>query len=228
MQNQEIEGEVPFDLGLYHSRHYEELMKEIKVLRRTYRETNDMGQRKEIAQKEYSFWNRYVEKRKNELPEKFEFTPIMREQLTRAWDFVANRRTQRMDPKDTVTFFKNYTDQYKFQIGLDYHFIIQMVHPHWAYLTFMPDPLEKESFMELVHNLLVASYERSLGQDLLSDELSAFGYWKYMHHQAEGVTDVNGLLKTLKLYRFFFENFDAFKSEFKFLLESQESTRNFY
>lgn len=226
MQTQEIEGEIPFDLGLYHNRHYEELMKEIRVSRQRYRDTMDMSERREIAKKEFSAWQSYIEKRRREMPEKYALTQGMVDHLSHTWSFVANRKTQEMDPKDILTFFKDYTDQYKFQPALDLRYLIQMIHPNWAYLTFMPEPLKKESFLGLLNNQLVASYERSLGQDLLADEIAAFGYWEYRHQEKGGITDLEGFLKTLRVYRFFLDDLQSFKKEFEFLLKDRKSKRS--
>lgn len=67
---------------------------------------------------------------------------------------------------------------FKFRASIDPEFIDQMVHPSWGYLTRLKGGLTFEEVWWVWEILLVATFEKLLGQDMLAREISSFAYWE--------------------------------------------------
>jgi hypothetical protein len=69
---------------------------------------------------------------------------------------------------------------------------------------------------------MVSSYERSIGQDILGDELACLSYWLLQDSQKKGYFKVNEIAPLLEAFKFDVNpatfNLNAFKKEFKFSL----------
>lgn len=67
---------------------------------------------------------------------------------------------------------------------------------------------------------MVSSFERTLGQELLADELAALCYWLIEDTQRKGYFEFQELKPLLEAFRFDVSPFslNQFRKEFKFLL----------
>lgn len=98
----------------------------------------------------------------------------------------------------------------------------QMIHPHFGYLCNFPEKaFSWEELVEIYSNQIVSSYERSLGQEFLADELAAFSYWLIQDENKQGYFSLKDAEPLLKAFRFDLQpyNLTNFKKEFKFLLQ---------
>jgi hypothetical protein len=69
---------------------------------------------------------------------------------------------------------------------------------------------------------IVSSYERSIGQDLLGDELACLAYWIMEDTEKKGYFTLKDSVSLFEAFRFDFNaqtfNLAAFKKEFRFLI----------
>jgi hypothetical protein len=98
-----------------------------------------------------------------------------------------------------------------------------MIHPHYGYLcSFKNRTFNFNELHQVYLNQLVSTYERSLGQDMLADEVSCLGYWLIEDSQKKGFFTFKEVIPLLEAFRFDVSspnfNLAAFKKEFKFLL----------
>ena len=56
-----------------------------------------------------------------------------------------------------------------------------MVHPNFGYLSNFNKDLSFEEIFWLWEFLVVATWEKLIGQDLLAKEITSFGYWELFH-----------------------------------------------
>jgi hypothetical protein len=98
-----------------------------------------------------------------------------------------------------------------------------MIHPHFGYLSNFPNrSFNINELISVYENQIVSSFERSLGQDILADEISCLSYWLVEDSQKKGYFSFKELIPLLHAFRF--DTHDgklslaAFKKEFKFLL----------
>lgn len=60
-----------------------------------------------------------------------------------------------------------------------------------------------QDLLEIYHNHLVASYEKSLGQTLLGNEICALGYWNFMDNEKNGFMSLKGFVDFMKVIYFY-------------------------
>lgn len=90
---------------MYHSNHYENLVKSLVESRKQYRTSKDVAQRKDIAESELKQWDSYVELRSKELPEDFHLTDQMAVDLKRSFDVFVARNEKELRPKYLLEVF---------------------------------------------------------------------------------------------------------------------------
>lgn len=77
---------------------------------------------------------------------------------------------------------------------------MQMIHPHYGYLcNFKTRGFNWEEMLSIYENQLVSSYERTIGQELLADELAALSYWLLEDETRKGYLTLNELKSLLEV-----------------------------
>jgi hypothetical protein len=70
----------------------------------------------------------------------------------------------RIKSEELVDYHHDYAKKFKFRIPLHPKNLMQMIHPHYGYLTsFKNKNFSFEELVEVYKNQIVSSYERSLG-----------------------------------------------------------------
>lgn len=86
-----------------------------------------------------------------------------------------------------VDFHHDFAKKFKFRVPLHPKNMQQMIHPHFGYLcNFKERGFTFNELVEIYNNQIVSSYERTLGQEILADELACFGYWLIQDEQKKG------------------------------------------
>ena len=79
---------------------------------------------------------------------------------------------------EIVDFHGNFAKKFRFAVPIHARNLAQMIHPYWGYLSHVPNRhFRFEELMEVYENQIAASFERTLGRDLLADELSCLAFW---------------------------------------------------
>ena len=83
-----------------------------------------------------------------------------------------------------------------------------MIHPHFGYLgNFKNRSFNFNELLQVYHNQIVSSYERSLGQELLADELACLGYWQIEDAQKKGYFTLKDAAPLLEVILFLLLNY---------------------
>ena len=128
-----------------------------------------------------------------------------------------------------------YSKVHKFSVPLHPKNLSQLIHPFHGYLTAYPGLELKWSDLHAIYlNHIAASYERTFGRELLSDELTCLSFWNLRDTEKKGYLTLEELKDLLKSFKFthLFEDpyghpddrltLDKFKREFKFCLSEKQ------
>ena len=193
-------------------------------LRKEFPKTKDVSARKQIAKEEFDAWTGYLEVRKEQLPKPDYHIDEKDLSLVREnFDRFKDRKTHAIKSEELVDFHHDFAKKFKFRIPIHPKNMQQMIHPHFGYLTsFKNRTFNFNQLLEVYKNQIVSSYERSLGQDILADELACLSYWLIEDSQKKGYFTLKDIIPLLEAFRFDvgsnYLNLAAFKKEFKFLL----------
>lgn len=129
-----------------------------------------------LAEKELQQWRAYVTSRSLSMPEEHRLSDLAQSRLKRLW--------VRMTTEDgTLTgsqlqeFLFTYRMFYLDRPLVDTQSFEEMVGTSKAYLTRIPTPFTYPKFLAFLKLQSLASFERSLGENLLAKQLSAYNYW---------------------------------------------------
>jgi hypothetical protein len=215
----EINGVVDFDKGKYHNQNYENHIRKLVESRTAFRQTKDIGQRKKIATEELQSWKNYVETRRGDLPQEFEFTDKMKENFKQSWDIIKNRHENTLQPSKILKVHEEYVKLFKFEIPIDAKNLARLVHPHYAYLASYPGQLHFDDVMNIYSNKVVSGFEDYSGQELLASEIAAYTYWTSIDKDLKGYMSLKDFGEFMKIFRMAVPNREKeFKDEFKFAL----------
>ncbi len=78
----------------------------------------------------------------------------------------------------------------------------QMIHPHFGYLCNFNKLFTFDDLIKAYENQIASSYERSLGQDMLGDELACFSYWLIQDAQRKGFFTLKEVIPLLEVRNF--------------------------
>jgi len=215
----EINGVINFDKGQYHNQNYENHIRKLVESRTAFRQTKDVSQRKKIATEELQSWKNYVENRKGELPQEFDFTDRMKENFKQSWDIIKNRNETTLQPAKILKVHEEYVKLFKFDIPIDAKNLARLIHPHYAYLASYPGQLHLEDVMEIYSNKIVSGFEDYSGQELLASEIAAYTYWASIDKDLKGYMSLKDFGEFMKIFRMAVPVQEKeFKDEFKFAL----------
>jgi hypothetical protein len=86
-----------------------------------------------------------------------------------------------------------------------------MIHPYWGYLSHFPNRhFRFEELMEVYENQIAASFERTLGRDLLADELSCLAFWN-VNYSSKSSLNWSEMQTLLTAFRFKIQTEDQFQ-----------------
>jgi len=229
LQIQEINGRLPFDKGLYHTPLYNDLMKTLIETRQIYAKTRENAERILVAKQEIDAWKNYIDARKHDLPIDFQIEPGFKDSIKDLWERYVDMKTNTLAAPKLVDFHADLAKKFKFQIPLDPQNITKMIMPFQGYMCAYPGKsYHLSEMMRMYDTQLVSSFERSLGQELLGDEISCFGFWNLVDSQLNGYLTFKQFEILLKMFRFEIQpyNLEEVKKEFKSLIfESKQEIR---
>ncbi|KRX04519.1 hypothetical protein PPERSA_04334 [Pseudocohnilembus persalinus] len=225
-QMQELEGKIEFDKGNYHNNNYENLIKSLVDSRQKYTKSNNLEERKQIAQTELKQWGQYIENRKQDIPEDLLITERQVKQLKQIWDLVKERNHKDLKSNLVLELHNEYSKKFKFDILIDPKCLVQMIHPHHGYLNNYPGYFSFDQMVEIYNQKLVATLERQLGQDLLADEISAFVYWSLYDKAQQGSMNTQEFFRFLRIFKFDINTTEQFQQEFRFGLNLHQGEYN--
>lgn len=165
LQLGELEGTVEFGKGLYHNQAYEETIKNLTGLRKRLQEPQLKYPDRLATYKQcIENWSAYIKHRYSELPEELEFTQRMRDNVLQAYQMQKDRKEGLLTGDKATEMHFELASLFKFSPVIDIQFIEQMVHPARGYLTYIPHGLTYEQVIELYEVLIVATFEKLVGQ----------------------------------------------------------------
>eukprot|EP01016_Furgasonia_blochmanni_P043156 TRINITY_DN5817_c0_g1_i16.p1 TRINITY_DN5817_c0_g1~~TRINITY_DN5817_c0_g1_i16.p1 ORF type:complete len:396 (+),score=34.50 TRINITY_DN5817_c0_g1_i16:66-1253(+) len=184
------------------------------------RESRDLQQRMGIAKQEFDQWTNYVEHRKTELPEKLQLTDAMINRLKEMWKLLKDRDQTDLRADKLIDVHNEYSKMFKMDIPLDPRCLLQLIHPHYGYLSYLPGYVKFDDLINIHRIKLVATLERSLGQDILANEIASYAYWQYMDKKKAGYMNAQDFSELLKVFRIAVKpNIADIKREFNFSLQ---------
>mmetsp|Transcript_48843 Transcript_48843/g.56140 ORF Transcript_48843/g.56140 Transcript_48843/m.56140 type:complete len:284 (+) Transcript_48843:96-947(+) len=218
-QNYERLGLLKFDSNSYHCREYETLVKGLKGTLQEYKNTRDSTTKKQIAEEEFNLWSAYVDHRSQSLAGQFRITTQVEDSFREVFDQARRRKEYTIQGEDVLKFFDLYRQTFKFETAFEPKNLIQMIHPYYGYLMHTPIALSFDDLMKIFKIQLISSFERSLGQTFLAEELAAFSYWQHIDQEGQGYLDLEGFGNVLKFLRFYnLESLEAIREEFAWTL----------
>lgn len=161
----------------------------------------------------------YINLRFEELPEEMELTEGMTKNIFQVIEGNKDREKQVVTSENLPRVFHEYASLFEFKPVIDPYFIEQMAHPYKGYLLNYQGGYTYEDIIQVYRILMVATFEKLLGQDLLGLEVSSFAYWNNLNRgQNVGHLEFAQFLELLNYVRFDIQSFDEFENEFKYLL----------
>lgn len=144
--------------------------------------------------------------------------------LKENFDRFKDRKTHGVASEELVDFHHDFAKKFKFRVPLHPKNMQQMIHPHFGYLTnFKGRTFNFNELLQAYNDQIVSSYERSLGQELLADEIACLGYWLIQDSAKKGFFTIKELVPLLEAFRFDTKdgsfNVADFRKEFRFLLQ---------
>lgn len=101
----ELEGRQPFGKGLYHSNHYENLIKLVVPTRAEYRNSKDLAVRQDLAEEEFTMWGKYIGTRLQEMPEENQLSQQMAYEMKKTFELYLQRNESKLQPKKLLDVF---------------------------------------------------------------------------------------------------------------------------
>lgn len=211
-----------YGLGNYHCKGHEDLVELQKGLSASYK-TSNLSNKHIIAGQELQIWRRYIETRLADLPPEYRISSITQSHLHKIWGEHLHRNTDSIEASRMLDFHYQFTERYPFDVPMDKRSLYEMVHPHAGYMVLLPYKFTFNKLIDFYNVQLVASYERSLGEELLSRQISCFNYFSCISEDGGPLLDkkkLNELMKTLKFPAF--ERLDEFVKYFSWTLQDFE------
>jgi hypothetical protein len=123
--------------------------------------------------------------------------------------------------EQVVDLYGDFAKKFRFRIPLHPKNLQQLIHPHFGYLGGWKDrAFTFEEIMTVTRNQLVSTYERSLGQEILGDELSCLSFWLLQDSEKKGYFNLQEAKPLIEALKFDINPFtlNNFKKEFRFTL----------
>ena len=123
-----------------------------------------------------------------------------------------------MPPYKFIQMHKEFVNNYNFDIPIYPRILQRMIHPHYNYMSNLPNSISLEEFYGLYENFIACSYEESLGQTLLAQELLSLTFWLFIFGD-RGSVNMKEISDFLKIFRMDVpSNLGSFRNEFQYAL----------
>lgn len=210
-----------YGLGSYHCKEHEILGTTLKSISEKYPKSS-LEDKKKCAEEELNAWFSYINSRKPQLPETFLIESSTRARLQKIWSHMLHREKDTVECSRLLDFHSKFIEHYSFDVPLDKRSMWEMIHPHAGYLTKMNREFTFSDLIDFYYVQLIASYERSLGEDLLSRSLSLFNYYRFIQPHASflDLKRTNDLLVTLNFFEV--HSLSEFRKNFQWSLKDFE------
>eukprot|EP01017_Pseudomicrothorax_dubius_P029235 TRINITY_DN3533_c0_g1_i15.p1 TRINITY_DN3533_c0_g1~~TRINITY_DN3533_c0_g1_i15.p1 ORF type:complete len:250 (-),score=44.64 TRINITY_DN3533_c0_g1_i15:182-931(-) len=197
-QLEEMNGTVPFGKGNYHNVHYENLVKHLSETRKGFRASKNAKERMDIANSQFKAWRTYINTRIQESPKEFTVSDEMKSNLKTIFDLVKERQSSTLPNTKIIEFHQEYGKSFKFTIPIDGLYLVQMIHPQRGYLSYNKADYSFDELYWTYQMKCLATYEKSLGQDLLAHEITAYPYW-CLHDFMDGYMNLEKFSEFMKV-----------------------------
>lgn len=120
-----------------------------------------------------------------------------------------------------IDLHNDFAKKFNFKVPLHPKNLQQMIHPHFGYLcSFKNRAFSFDELIQIYKDQIVSSYERTIGQELLANELACLSYWMMEDETKKGFFTLREVKPLLEALRFEIEpyNLASFKKEFQFTL----------
>lgn len=166
------------------------------------RNTQNIDERKNIANEQYTLWKQYIDDRMIVLPDEMQTTfsqnlldpqSGVKTKIEDESQFLNNAKKifdsfsipstlstshKAIKPESLQEAVFNLASLFKFHPVIGPEFMAQMFGDTHGYLVNLDNPIEQEYIFDLWKVLTVATFEKLNGQDLLAQEISSFGFWR--------------------------------------------------
>lgn len=96
-----------------------------------------------------------------------------------------------VDASEIIDAHAMFSKTFTFKVPIHPKNLSQMIHPHQGYMASMPDKAYSwEEMMAMYEMQMIASYEKSRGNALHGDELSALAFWLVVDAGKKGSIDL--------------------------------------
>ena len=211
-----------YGLGSYHCKEHEILGTSLKSISEKYAKSS-LEDKQKYAEEEVNAWFVYINSRKPQLPDTFLISDITRARLQRIWSHMLHREKDTVECSRLLDYHTRFIEHYSFEVPVDKRSMWEMVHPHAGYLIKMNREFTFSDMIDFYYVQLISSYERSLGEDLLSRQLSLFNYYRFIHQDQAFFLDLkrtNDLLVTLNFFEV--HSLNEFQKKFQWTLKEFE------
>jgi hypothetical protein len=191
-----------YGLGDYHCIPHQNLAEKLKIMRQSYAEAESLEVKQKVAKIELELWVKYINERLEVLADSFKLKATAHARLQKIWNKFLNRGEDTVECSRFLEFHNLYIDEYNFEIPIDDRSLMEMLHPHYGYLTNLPVRLNFNQLLKFYALQSLASFERLEGEELLARQLSALNYWRCVDTADKGIvnlTQFNQLLQAFKL-----------------------------
>jgi leucine-zipper-like transcriptional regulator 1 len=161
----------------FHCQLHENLAKNLDRLNQAYKAAS-LPEKEKIADEEVRIWEKYLDGRFSEMPEEFKIAEKTHARLHRIWGQMLHREQDTIEFKRMLDFHTKFVEHYRFEVPVDMRSLYEMIHPHAGYMVLLPGGLGFDKLISFYKNQLVATFERSLGEELLSRQISCFNYYR--------------------------------------------------
>jgi hypothetical protein len=193
-----------YGLGHFHTKSHEDLSKSQQAINTSFKSCK-IPERIALANQEVTIWRQYIEQRKSELPEFLTISKGTQNKLHRMWALQLHRNTDSIEGSRMLEFHSEFLKNFAFEVPLDKRSVFEMLHPHAGYMVTLPYRFTFNKLIDFYHVQLVATYERTLGEELLSRQISCFNYFDCVAdggHALMELAKVNQLMETFKFPKF--------------------------
>ena len=149
-----------------------------------------------------------------------------RSNLYQVFNALKDRKTRLLSPDMVLDMQYEFAGMYNYSPVIHPDFLHKMVHPHRGYMAYYKGGWSCEEIIDVMDVMLVATFEKLLGQELLANEIASFAFWRKARGEDSGWMDLAHFCSLLQSMRFNdIKTPEDMKKEFKFAL-SLEPNQN--
>ncbi|OMJ66535.1 hypothetical protein SteCoe_36583 [Stentor coeruleus] len=208
-----------YGLGSFHCPEHQILATSLKEISSSYKKASSQD-KKTLALNEILAWKTYISEREKILPDSYKIPEKTHARLHRIWGQTLHYEKVDIECKRMLDFHTKYVEHYQYDVPLDKRSLFEMIHPHAGYMNLLPLSFTFEDLISFYKVQIVASYERSLGEDILSRSISCYNYYRLFLDENVGHVDKKKCLELLGAFKFpGFKSLDEMKKYFDWSLK---------